>query len=384
MTARKQAKRNGGFSWRWLDAMEEFSRVDEDMTTGQRSAFRNLMTKRARCADPDGLNCWPSQETLAEYAGVSRVTVRWADGRALEAGLMVLTKHSGRGVSNRYRLVIPAELDGRGDDHSTGGKMVVGTTTQDQLDGRLDGRRDGRGDDHNLLPPSKSEEEEESASARLPCGRLAALQNPIPLAELFSANPPRVEDLGGAVTSTEEVGVPSPCPPGPQGQPEAFASSEAETIEKVCSAIATHAGTAIDQGRLGRALVDAQARTHWSDDVLAIYCVEKLKRMGNKVRIPSSFLVADLAQVDEGFMLSPRMKLADSWARLVSLADNAVDDFGMEADTRTEESLVRAELVDVYGFDRWLWTIKPANIDQAIRVISSAHYEAVERSRQRA
>jgi hypothetical protein len=163
MTARRSTKAVGGYLWRWLDTAEELSRTDESLTTAQRSTVRHVATKKARSADPDGRNCYPSQATLARYAGVTRDSVRWAEGWLTRNGLQVLTKHAGRGTSTRYRLTLPV-LDDRGDGHPTDGKMTVGTVIQDKEDDRQDDRQDDRGDGHNRLPPSK-DEEEESASA---------------------------------------------------------------------------------------------------------------------------------------------------------------------------------------------------------------------------
>src|SRR6516162_10293109 len=104
MSARQRGAPKKGLLFRWLDEVEEHSRTNKSLTTAQRSAIRLVADKRARCADSDGRNCFPSQKALADFAGVTRDMVRLVDRQLEAAGLMELEKQAGRGTSRRYRL----------------------------------------------------------------------------------------------------------------------------------------------------------------------------------------------------------------------------------------------------------------------------------------
>jgi hypothetical protein len=284
---------SGGFVWRWLDAVEELSRVDEELTTAQRGAIRLVAEKRARVADPDGRNCWPSQTTLAEFACVTRDSVRFADGWLVRVDLMVMTRRAGRGVSRRYRLELPPALDDREDGHSSDGKMTVETVNQDQLDDRLDDRLVDRGDGHNRLPTTvreeEEEEEEEGASARSAVAPLAAPQTTM-IEDLFSDGPVVVVDQA----PHHDVGDPA----------------LEQQMKAMALVIGRAAGVSLEARQLVPALIAAQRRTGWSDYVLQTYCIEKLKRGAKRIVVPSAFLATDLGRIDGGTLPSPQMEYA--------------------------------------------------------------------------
>jgi hypothetical protein len=346
MSARQRGAPKKGLLFRWLDEVEEHSRTNKSLTTAQRSAIRLVADKRARCADSDGRNCFPSQKALADFAGVTRDMVRLVDRQLEAAGLMELEKQAGRGTSRRYRLVILASLDDRGDGHSTEGKMTVQTVIQDQEDDRQDDRQGDRGDGHHLLPPTVREEEEESASARSAYAPLAALSStPVPV-DLFSDDP-MPQQQGGTATRPS---VPSDLDP---------------ELVKSAHAIVRRARMDIDPGRSGlaREMTAAKARAGWSDLELVAYCAGKLRRA--RPKDPTAWLATDLRTRVTESTIMPNLRA--EYGELLDKLDALSPGDALDEPIIVLEELLSQE--DLIGPEEGIWDDMPEeHLEQAIKL----------------
>ena len=201
---------------------------------------------------------------------------------------MELTKYTGWGTTKRYRLT---SVD-RGGDHQGQVSVDRGDDHQSQVsvDRPVD-RPVDRGDGHDLLPPTPlrgGEEEEESTPAFAPDGASGALP---------SLNGPNVT-VPDLFAEHDLLAVPP--------EPGADRATSDLDVMSIVIQIANLAGPSLDAERIGRALERAAVVTGWPDDMLVVYCVEKLRRNDGKVRDPSGFLAADLARVGPAIVPSPR------------------------------------------------------------------------------
>jgi hypothetical protein len=198
-------------------------------------------------------------------------------------------------------------LDDREDGYS-GTRKITGTKViHGELDNRQDHRQQGIRHGHDLLPPSYYEEEEGGASARSAGAPLATPLPPgAPFVDLFDPVP---GDSLGAVEPGDGTGGSAP--------PDPDVEWIAQTIVRRVRGDLT-----LDLGHLAPALAGAKARTGWSDDALAMNCVNKLKRI--KPRSPTGFLVTDLCQLNGDVIPSPRMELANRLDGLMPSQERAV------------------------------------------------------------
>jgi hypothetical protein len=113
-------------------------------------------------ADSDGHNAFPSIETMMSEAGVSRRTVRLVLARLVENGWLIITAEAVPWHRPTvYRLTFPMGAE----------EHPMHTSSRGAVRGAVRGAEEHP----DLLPPTR--EEEESANARSPSGRLAALQS---------------------------------------------------------------------------------------------------------------------------------------------------------------------------------------------------------------
>jgi hypothetical protein len=164
--------------------------------------------------------------------------------------------------------------------------------------------------------------------------RMGALEHPVVLASSLEEE----EDEDGVAPSADA--------------PVAPPKSETADVSPITRDITAAMGMSIGSTRLRTALGDAKARTGFSDAVLAAYCVELLRRQGERVQNPSAFLAADVAQLDDSTAKSPGMELAGVMADLATLdedwrqlQDEETSDPGASPWGCFEDQLFRAELI---------------------------------------
>ena len=308
----------------WFEALRKFRDIPRDSPS--RYAVIVVGSILMGYADPDGRNCCPSIHTIIEEAGVSERTVMLVLSWLVEHDWLVVFRR----VSRRptiYRLTIPVPAEeqvpeetpypprSRYQEKPVPAVVPAVVPNPEQEDSEV---------------RTSSEEEEESADAPSAYAPVAALQNHTPPLDLFS----------------DGMIVPD------QGQGDPW--SEDESVSDVAEQIAAHSRCSIEYSRLGPALDLAKKRTGWSGDALAVYCVEKLKAQGRRVRNPSAFLVTDLGRLDDQIVPSPRMELAGV---LIELVDVQVEAMGTPA-------YVPASLPD----DLDCWSVDAANIEGIARM----------------
>jgi hypothetical protein len=95
----------------WLSRVDDWRRPplaeegEETLTTGQRRAIMLVALWRVRSAAPYDLSHTIAQTDIADFAGVTTATVRWADRWMVDIGAMELVNNGRR--SKTYRLVMP-------------------------------------------------------------------------------------------------------------------------------------------------------------------------------------------------------------------------------------------------------------------------------------
>ena len=152
------ATKPAGFVLLWIRVVGRTARQDDTVDRPSVQAIELVALHRLLHADSDGSSCYPSQETLAQRAGVKRATVRAVDAWMLERGLIKHVRNRAAGLKE-YRLTSPADGP-RGDQLNTAQMVPEGTNWQ-MADGPPDGPLDGPSGDHNLRPPTKGRKEEE-------------------------------------------------------------------------------------------------------------------------------------------------------------------------------------------------------------------------------
>jgi hypothetical protein len=351
MSARKK-KAGAPMTRRWLTAVQQ----DEELS----KVAVHIAAAMFLFADNDGRHCYPSVETIVRR---SRYTERWVRigiSDLTSAGYLKLARKANQHRPNEYALLIPETAE----TVEPTVRVVVSATPDAAQGGSECNPCDEPGVTPGvapgvalttpyLRPPSDNEEEEESASARFADASLAALStNPESFPDLFSdAEAERAEDAADG--------------------------EESETaVWSIARHIAEGGRVPIDARRIGKALLEAQARTGWSDLVLATYCVDKLRHGGRRIREASAFLATDLGRVNGDTMLTPRMRLAVMYDRLDAL-DDKLDCAGRSESVAVtfEQLQIEAGLLDENALDPLQpWDVKDTQLKQAEQLAHEALY----------
>lgn len=299
-------------------------------------------------ADSDGRNCSPAIETIMREAGVSRRTARLVLGFLVADDWLRITAKANQHRPATYRLTIPEVSQ---EMPLEGAQRVPRSTPWNGSEGASEGAPEGAEEHPDLRPPTFREEEEEGVDAR---SAKAAL-----------ATPSRISGNG-------KVGGDRIVPIDRE-------------VQAIIDDIRTHAGVGLRTEVVAPAIVEVQQRMprlRLCPTALVVYCVELLKRQGNRVRSPSGFLAHDLREnLGAAYSWSPRMQLAERLEVLrgdVGLIEKA------ELDLRHQDPLFslhylleQQELAEEGGWFNSVpsaWEAKPAQVEkwlQAVRQVLS-------------
>lgn len=288
MTAKGKTKkpepRKPPIAFQWHRALREAPQTWDRPGKAVVVAVASVYADRAHS---DGTNAKPSIRMLVAETGATERSVLLAVTLLVDLGWLVLTAKAVPYHSAAvYDLTFPMPAQEQAYDESSmpaqeqayGGspmpaRMPVRMPAQEQV----------------CSPSPTLEEDEESAGAPLPDGRVAALHRTDPF-DLFGDDPEPGESVatnGVVAYIGQHIG-------------RSFTPTPSLVLE------------------LGR----AKGRTGWSDADLGAYCVGKLKECkenGVKVRTPAGFLATDLRSVNGHTVLSSRMYLAASWQTMIDL-----------------------------------------------------------------
>ena len=330
----KRAGKGAPMALRWQRLLQQCREVPDDNPSGQ--AVVAIAAVLVSHADPDGRHCRPAIDTVVREARASKRTALLALAWLTEHGWLEVTRKVSRRPTE-YRLIIPVGAD----EHLPDGSSWVPTSTyQGNSVGAVVGAVVGAREHHDLLTSESFSEGEED----------------------------------------EEEGV-TPVAGAPVAPPEAVGGID---VQAIASDIAAAVGASIGLERLGPALVGAKTRTGWGNEVLATYCVVKLRHNEARVREPSAFLATDLdLWVNAETVPSPRMILAaveadldavDRTREVEAAEEGRV--YHYEAAIRFDDRLIQAGLIKDDGRARPRpWDVKEADVERFTQVARSVLFD---------
>jgi len=308
-------------------------------------------------ADADGTHSRPSITTIMREAGVSQRTARLVLACLVDLGWLAVTAKANQRRATEYRLTFAKGVDGH--PLVDAQRMPTGTPSDELEDA----------DEHPLVDAQRM-------PTGTPCDELGdalgdAVGDAVRHPDLSPPSNNEEEDEGTAAPSTHVSGaVPLPAVDPTARELDELVDELDASVHTAIGGITHRAGVSIDTRRLGPAIVAAMERTGWPVHVVAVYCIERLKRQGRRVHNPTGWLVTDLGRVDGHVVPSPRMQLADSVARFVKVAtaSTAVANQTNHPTDRLKRLLNDANLGDDQGRPR-VFEVKAADIEKVKAIV---------------